>query len=546
MKKIIGLGVLAITMLFSSCNLDTAPTNAVLSTTSLSTAETMRLALQGNYLYMASNRPNVHNYSLLDMGFNSSYNMVNDLKTGIMIAQSGDWRSYPDYISNDHVTGNNNYGRFMSNWFFPYELIRRVNAIIAPASELLVKTTDIEDIKDINQLLGELYGLRALYYHTLNTKYSTRYSATNANDLSVPLRLTVTEEILPRSTQAEVLEQVFKDLDSALTHFAAGTGSKNVYAFNETATKMLKARVELYMENYTDALVTAQDIIDTSGKSMMSEAQYNEGFNSATNPEWIFAENQSGDYAGYYYSFMCSMSTNHPVGMAYLPFLIDLSYILGVNQADLATGESFEGGLPSTKGLTMRLSDSRVKLFILDDAKTIAANIKADARYYTSKGFTRGNQMGSHKKYRLKVVSASGDADVIAMRLAEAYYIAAESAAYLSNDGLAQKHLLATIKNFDPTLTAITQTGDALKTLIANYKFVDMFGEGKSMEDVKRRGNWMYRIEKYALNASSTPSRQFKSMSPYVVRNSQYNNFYMNPVPRKGLVANSLLERNYN
>lgn len=549
MKKYIVLGGLLITMLFSSCNLDTTPTNKVSVEQAIANLASMELALEGLYVDISIKGSYTgSNYSLLSRGLDNHLNIINDMMGGIIKPHPSDWRTDDDYLFYMHTQGTREFGRDLTLWKFCYEIIRSTNEILNAALILLPEAPTAE-VEGYNELIAQLYGIRALMYHTLNTKWAFRYTAaTAATVLSVPIVKAVPESTLGdeavRNSQAEVIAFIQSDITEAIKHFALGTGNNSPYAFNSIAVNVLKARVEMYTEDYTSALATCQSIISTSGKTIMGAAKYGTGFNDATNPEWIFASNQSGDYLITWSSFMNSMATNYST--PYLPVQLDLSYLFGLNgDLDLMTDEKpYTGGLPNTIGLTMRMSDSRTDLFITDDKATIDSNMESDVNYYFDMGFIRKSPLpGTHKKF--VQVANGGEADVISMRLAEVHYMAAEAAAYLGQDGVAVTNLLATIAPYDPTLTTITVVGDDLKTLIANYKAVDMFGEGKSFEDVKRRGNWVYRTEKYSKVASYGAGRQYKSVAPFITRTIPFADLLTYPIPKKAKDSNTLLDNNF-
>lgn len=547
MNKYIKLGVLLISLIVSSCNLDTQPTNEINTGQALGSVESLKSSLKGLYLDISiKGEYTGSSASIVSRGLDNTNNIINDIMGGTFVLNTDDFRIFPDYNFEMHIQGSRNSDRTLTFWTFNYAIIRRANEILKAANEMLTDATEVE-AKDINQMIGEIYGIRALIYHTLNVKYAFRYTSETADKtLSVPIVLKITDspmgDVAARNTQAEVVDRIKLDIADALEHLALGNPEVNSpYTFNATAVKVLKARLEMYTEDYVSALATAEDIILTSGKSIMGAAEYEKGFNNALNPEWIFASNQSGDYTAAWASFMNSMAVNYPT--SYGPISIDLSYIFGINgDVDLMPEEEpYEGGLPNTIGLTIRPVDSRLKLFVTDSAATIAANIANDRNYYEAYK-DRGVESGAQKKY--VQVGSAGAADVISMRLAEVYYIAAEAAAYLKQDEVARTYLLATISPYDKEFST-TESGERLKTMIANYKAVDMFGEGKRFEDIKRRGTWVYRIQKYNPTASYTPTRQYKSTPPYVTRQIPYMDVLTYPIPKKAKDANPLLENNF-
>jgi hypothetical protein len=123
-----------------------------------------------------------------------------------------------------------------------------------------------------------------------------------ANGLGVPLRLTAvasTTDAAPvaRSSESAVAQAIRDDLDFAIANLstAASGGSTRV---TKNAALALRARFELRMRNYADALKYAQQIPVVSGFASMSLA-------STTTPDAIwqlfFSNTDQNSYAFYWY-----------------------------------------------------------------------------------------------------------------------------------------------------------------------------------------------------------------------------------------------------
>lgn len=164
---------------------------------------------------------------------------------------------------------------------------------------------------------AEALAVRALYYFWLVNLYGEPYNY-DKNALGVPLKLTsdLTEENIPRSTVAQVYEDVIvPDLLEAARLLDPLTLVRKDYHVNQPAIHILLSRVYLYMENYEEsikhvnkALEQGAVLLDMVG-SLMAIGTVNT-VNGAvsyrpityTNPEveWLFGNAPIINVAEYY------------------------------------------------------------------------------------------------------------------------------------------------------------------------------------------------------------------------------------------------------
>jgi len=144
--------------------------------------------------------------------------------------------------------------------------------------------------------------LRGWAYFNLVQLYGKRYDAnakTNAQ-FGVPLVLTPTTEGLPRATVEDVYTQINKDLTEAATLLKSTRSFKS--HINLEVVKGFLARVALTQQRWADAAKFAAEARST-GSSIMTAAQYQEGFADITNPEWMWGfdhlEDKSEFFGGY-------------------------------------------------------------------------------------------------------------------------------------------------------------------------------------------------------------------------------------------------------
>ncbi|WP_428656925.1 RagB/SusD family nutrient uptake outer membrane protein [Runella sp.] len=333
---------------------------------------------------------------------------------------------------------------------FPYEMYYRTigNANIAIAN--IDNATGTQAEKD--QIKGEALALRGWAYFNLIQLYGKRYDAAakpNAQ-LGVPLVLTPTTEGLARNTVEEVYTQINKDLAQAATLLKTTRAFKS--HINLEVTKGLLARVALTQQNWADAAKYAAEA--RTGYAPMSEAQYQDGFQDLSNPEWMWGfdhlEDQSEFFGGYHSYISCNY--NSTVIRTYPKVINSLLY----------------NAIPTT--------DIRSKMWV--KAPTAANSI-------VPPGGVRVPYL--NQKFRLPgVPSTSAMGDVPYMRAAEMYLIEAEAKAKLGQDANAAKVLFDLISKRDAAYKLSTSTGATLLSEIYFHRRVELWGEGFRFLDLKR------------------------------------------------------------
>lgn len=183
-----------------------------------------------------------------------------------------------------------NYQRIATNsiltdlWTYPYKVIVNCNSVIS--------TTREGESAELDHLLGENYLLRAWCYHQLTNAFGKAYHIASDTDLSVPLKLTADKDDYPdRATVKQVYEQIVKDLKKAESLMGGSGIEKNTCYGNVWAAKAFLSRVYLYMHQYKEAEDYATDVIEHSGRTLLTNNQYrtmNE-LVPENNPEGIWA-----------------------------------------------------------------------------------------------------------------------------------------------------------------------------------------------------------------------------------------------------------------
>lgn len=335
---------------------------------------------------------------------------------------------------------------------FPYQLYYRLigNANIAVANIDNAAGTQAEK----NQIKGEALALRAFSYYNLVQLYGKRYDAAakpNAQ-LGVPLVLTPTTEGLPRATVEDIYTQINKDLTEAAGLLTATRSGGFKSHINIDVVRGFQARVALTQQNWADAAKWAAEA--RKSYTLMSVAQYQEGFADISNPEWIWGFDHLEDQSEFFGAFHSYISSNfNSTNIRATPKVINsLIY----------------EQIPAT--------DVRARMWV--KAPTTANSV-------VPTGGIRVPYM--NQKFRLPgTPSTSTMGDIPYMRAAEMFLIEAEAQARLGKTAEAQKVLFDLVSKRDPSYKQSVSTGTTLINEILFNRRIELWGEGFRFTDLKR------------------------------------------------------------
>lgn len=328
-----------------------------------------------------------------------------------------------------------------------YRCIGNANGIIENVDKLVGTQADK------NRLKAEALTMRAWAYFYLVQIYGKRYDATNTNSqLGVSMPLSSTQSKLPRSTVEEVYTQINKDLTDAVAAFGAASAPRNKSHLSIKAAYAIWARVALTQQRWALAAQYANQVITLGGSSLMSNADYQAGFNNISNPEWIwgaFIQDDQGDTFGSYF--------------AQISYNGNTSYIRGVPKR-----------INSALYDQITTTDVRKKMW---EPSPNATNFPLPTT-----AFARSPYMS--RKFSIRNLPTI--ADVPYIRLAEMYLIIAEANARLNNDVPARAALFTLAVNRDPSYVLSTNSGAALLNEILVQRRVEFWAEGHRWFDLKR------------------------------------------------------------
>lgn len=139
------------------------------------------------------------------------------------------------------------------------------------ANYIIEHQDEIKDaaVKDVRQLVGEAYMMRAYNHFLLVNLYAEPYThCTPATTRGVPMMLEANVNAIPPSSSVEaVYQQVLADISAAADYLnvAQWPEGKN-YRFTTVSADALRARTYLYMGRWQDALTVAERVIAAHGE----------------------------------------------------------------------------------------------------------------------------------------------------------------------------------------------------------------------------------------------------------------------------------------
>lgn len=270
MKNInIILTVLGIVLL-ASCEdfLDVKPSNYAAAETSITNAVDAKVAINGLMRKMTSS-----NY------YGRSFIIYGDAKGGDLAVRSQGRGSDYFYSFNHSATSGSGSGF----WTQIYHNILQANNII-------MNIEKIEEAGDGTTALSEYKGqaltARALMYFDLVRLYGKPYNMDKAS-YGVPLIVEPLDasDQPTRASVEEVYTQIMKDLNDA-----APLLSKSVLKgfLNYYANKALQAKVNLFMDKYTEALTAAEEVILSDKYTLYENDEWVSSWSSEFGSESIF------------------------------------------------------------------------------------------------------------------------------------------------------------------------------------------------------------------------------------------------------------------
>lgn len=360
------------------------------------------------------------------------------------------------------------YSSIPNVWEGAYKYILGTNAVLDYMDDVAGTA------EEKNYVIAQALGLRAFYYYLLVNYYGTPYNYDKAG-LGVPLKLDskMSEEsnvMMTRNTVEEVYNQIVDDLSEAERLFLTLPVAKQYqpdYLVSLPMVELLKSRIYLYMENWSEARKYASKVIsdwnfsilDLNGISLpdptVKEPYYE--FNSYNSPEVIWA-----------YGSIQDLTSQH------------ITYL--TNSSSKTTRKAFNAS--ETLLSSFKTGDLRKDLYIVREILVNAKDPNKNTFYDTYLPY------GKYKTSNSAPVT-SNEHFALSFRLSEAYLNLAEAAALDKAEGEAVSAMNTLLeKRYTPdTYTTISGlTGEALVNMIREERRKELCFEGQRWFDLRRYG----------------------------------------------------------
>lgn len=271
------MAVLLITVFTLSCSndfLDLQPEQSIATELALQTVGDFKAANVGTYDGLSSSNYYGRYFVLV------SDIMSDDVKQNASANRASDWAAY-----SGSATDNN--GLATNIWSKAYSVIDMCNRIILSETEVPPSVQD-----ELNNYKGQAYAVRALVYFDLVRIYAQHYTFTNdASHLGVPIVMEVDPFGKPaRNSVKEVYDQIISDFTSALGLIGK---KKNSFILTESGVNALLSRVYLYKEDWGNAVIAADKVINSNLYSLVGTGNYMSIFNTDHSSESIFEINMN-------------------------------------------------------------------------------------------------------------------------------------------------------------------------------------------------------------------------------------------------------------
>lgn len=366
-------------------------------------------------------------------------------------------------------------GDVTATWNNLYAVNDRVNRVLAAIDNVPGVQATIDRQK------GELYALRAFCHFELLRNYAASYDPTA---LGVPIVLQSSVLGLPaRSSFADVIVQVKKDLTAAKTLIPASFSTADPTRITRLAVSAMQARLALYEKNWNDAITYSTEVI--SGVPLATRAQFPTIWTDVSNAEVIFAIKRT--------------SNTSYIGLLYRDSNGDVFFSPSYKEIDL-----FD-----------KTNDIRYNSYIKQDLTIVASREQWLVNKYSGSGTNKYNntkvfRTGEMYLIRAEAYEQNGDlvksaTDINALR-------AARIAGYVAQS-FASK--------------------DVAETAILNERMKELFCEGHRFFDLKRKNLPIVRDDRDLVVNPTIP----KTLNP-TDRN------YILPIPQTEIFANPNIKNN--
>lgn len=422
--------------MFTSCDLDTIPTNSLDAGSVFGKTGDAEKVLNGgwNYLMETFN-------SYANPGYGAMLCANDAMGSDVVLNDKYGFKSH-NQLNAIYSKGGTN----TLSWLLAYRVINDCNGVLDNIDNAEGTQTDRDRIK------GQALALRGFLYLHLASCYSFAIDK-DPDAVCVPIYtqstdVTIAGEGKPASSVSEVYAQSIGDLEEALKLIPETYTRNAKHKIDNQVVLGILSRACLYArqwekaKNYSDQLLAKNSYL-------MNETEYNDGFNSVDNKEWIWGHAQTSEQSNASYRFQY-LDTTTP-GIYYYSFNVDPYF------RDL-----FDDG------------DYRKKMLFW--ATDPGANVETTPFVWMR-----------YSKFKMRDLQGAEDgiADIVLMRVAEIYLINAEAKARLNDPDAVNKLNALKAARGAQTIDAGLSQQELLEAIWIERR-KELWGEGFSLIDIIR------------------------------------------------------------
>ena len=528
--KYMTMGLLGAALAFSSCSdswLDTVPTGSASAGEVNGNADNMKQAINGICKLMTMQ------HAYYGQGFNGEgtimmmYNEYMGEDFYFPVFAPG-WAPMMNGTMNDSNTSI--YDSYP--WYYYYAIVGNANTILANVDAAEGSEAELQFLK-ASALTFRAFAFSQVVQFYCNSWANSNNGATDG----IVLRLDESTGDMPLSTLAQTYEQIYKDLDEAISLYqSSGLDRSTVYGSSAVCFPNLNvaygvyARAALNREDYGKASEMAKAARE--GYSLMSNADYKTGFCEPTS-EWIWGSYNDAAETLYYWSYQVTMAYNGYYASIGYNIAASRELIDAIPDTDMRKGLFLHSGTFLEEGQTVEdviqwktldkaadtlkfaantygefgntvINQNGELAYVDEEGKDVDENGKpyGDVDYPGFQAAKRANDYASsvcaytpalttvpYGSLKFAALGMPGIGCIPFIRSSEMLLIETE-AAYKTGDITGAQNGLIELNQTsgrDPEYTC-TKTGEDLWNEIILYRRLELWGEGHSWFDCKRWG----------------------------------------------------------
>ncbi len=197
------------------------------------------------------------------------------------------WQGTPTWIQLAQNNSQPNDGFLSETWRDTWKGVQRANTLLVNIEKIRPKVTLEADKKSLDLIKGQALFLRAWYYQYLITIWGESFIINNqgGDKMGVPIvteaATSLDQTQVPRATVKEVWDFIISDLKAAETLLAGKTwpGANEKHKISGWGVKAALGKAYVYTQDWNNAKTSLADVINNSGKSLVSFDVYKDMFN---------------------------------------------------------------------------------------------------------------------------------------------------------------------------------------------------------------------------------------------------------------------------